>query len=139
MATNRPPGITLLGAVFIILGLLSLFWSMLVFGFGAATSVTGAIFGDQAMTAIGGNQTLNGIVGIAGAVVDLVVAYGLLALKRWAWLLALIGIGITVITGILGLFSGGLIAFCCGVLGLVVPAAILFYLMRPDVRRAFGR
>ena len=139
MATNRPPGVTLLGVVFIILGLLSLFWSMLVFGFGAATSVTGAIFGDQAMTAVGGNQTVSGIVGIVGAAVDLVVAYGLLALKRWAWLLALVGVGITVVTGIMGLFSGGLIAACCGVLGLVIPAAILFYLMRPDVRRTFGR
>ncbi len=91
------------------------------------------------MTAVGGTQTVSGIVGIVGAVVDLVVAYGLLALKRWAWLLALVGVGITVVTGIMGLFSGGLIAACCGVLGLVIPAAILFYLMRPDVRQAFGR
>jgi uncharacterized membrane protein (DUF2068 family) len=139
MATNRPAGVTLLAIVFLILGLLSLLWSMLVFGFGAATSVTGAIFGDQAMTAIGGNQTVNGIVGIVGAVVDLIVAYGLLALKRWAWLLALLGVAISVVTGILGLFSGGLIAACCGVLGLVVPAVIVFYLLRPEVRQAFGR
>jgi uncharacterized membrane protein (DUF2068 family) len=128
-----------LGIAFLILGLLSLFWSMLVFGFGAATSVTGAIFSDPAMTAVGGNQTVNGIFGIASAVIDLIVAYGLLALKRWAWLLALVGVGLTVVTGVLGLFSGGLMAFCCGVLGLIVPAVILFYLMRPDVRQAFGR
>jgi hypothetical protein len=112
---------------------------MLVFGFGAATSVVGAIFGDQAMTTVGGSQTLNGIVGIIGAVVDFIVAFGLLRLRRWGWLLALAGVGITVVTGVLGLFSGGLIAACCGVLGLVVPAAILFYLLRPDVRQAFGR
>ena len=78
MATNRPPGVTLLGVVFIILGLLSLFWSMLVFGFGAATSVTGAIFGDQAMTAVGGNQTVSGIVGIVGAAGDAGRRYGVL-------------------------------------------------------------
>ena len=46
---------------------------------------------------------------------------------------------ITFITGIMGLFSGGLIAFCCGVLGLIVPGAILYYLLQPDVRRVFGR
>ena len=92
-----------------------------------------------AVAPVGGNQTVSGIVGIVGVAVDLVVAYGLLALKRWAWVLALVGVGITVVTGIMGLFSGGLIAACCGVLGLVIPAAILFYLMRPDVRRTFGR
>ena len=37
MATTRPTGVTLLGIAFILLGLLSLFWSLLVFGFGAAT------------------------------------------------------------------------------------------------------
>jgi hypothetical protein len=36
------------------------------------------------------------------------------------------------------MFSGGLGAFLCGGLGLVVPAGILFYLMNPRVRGAFG-
>ncbi|HOU41143.1 MAG TPA: hypothetical protein PK829_07730 [Promineifilum sp.] len=67
------------------------------------------------------------------------VAFGLFTLKRWAWLLALLGVAITFITGIMGLFSGGLIAFCCGVLGLIVSGAILYYLLQPDVRRVFGR
>ncbi len=139
MTTQRPTGVTLLAIAFIILGLLSLLWSLLVFGVGAVTGVTGAIFGAEGMAAVGGNQTINGIVGIIGAVVDFIVAYGLLTLKRWAWLLAMIGVAISVVTGVLGLFSGGLIAVCCGVLGLAVPAAILYYLLRPDVRRAFGR
>ena len=139
MTTQRPAGITILAIVFLILALLSLAWSTLVFGFGATTSVFGAIFGDQAMTAVGGSQTVNGILGIVGAVIDLIVAFGLFALKRWAWLLALLGVAITFITGIMGLFSGGLIAFCCGVLGLIVPGAIIYYLLQPDVRRVFGR
>ena len=139
MATTRPTGVTLLGIAFIILGLVSLFWSLLVFGFGAVTGVAGAIFGAQGMASLGGDQTINGLVGIASAVVNFIVAYGLLTLKRWAWLLALLGLAINVITGVLGLFSGGLIAVCWGVLGLIIPAAILFYLLRPDVRRAFGR
>jgi len=50
-----------------------------------------------------------------------------------------LGVAITFITGIMGLFSGGLIAFCCGVLGLIVSGAILYYLLQPDVRRVFGR
>jgi hypothetical protein len=52
--------------------------------------------------------------------------------------LALIAVAINVITGVLGIFEGGFFAVCCGILGLIIPAAILFYLLRPDVRRAFG-
>ena len=139
MATTRPTGVTLLAIVFILLGLLSLFWSLLVFGFGAATGVVGTLFGDDVMATVGGAQTINGIVGVVGAVIDLVVAYGLLALKRWAWLLALVGVGISVVSGVLGLFSGGFVAVCCGVIGLIIPAGILYYLLQPEVRQAFGR
>ena len=139
MATTRPTGVTLLAIVFILLGLLSLFWSLLVFGFGAATGVVGTLFGDDVMATVGGAQTINGIVGVVGAVIDLVVAYGLLALKRWAWLLALVGVGISVVSGVLGLFSGGFVAVCCGILGLIIPAGVLYYLLQPEVRQAFGR
>ncbi|MBP8950246.1 MAG: hypothetical protein KBG73_15495 [Candidatus Promineofilum sp.] len=139
MATTRPTGVTLLGIAFILLGLLSLFWSLLVFGFGAATGVVGTLFGDGVLATVGGAQTIQGIIGIIAAVIDLVVAYGLLALKRWAWLLALIGVGVNVVSGVLGLFSGGFVAICCGVIGLVIPAGIVFYLLQPEVRQAFGR
>ena len=139
MATTRPTGVTLLAIVFILLGLLSLFWSLLVFGFGATTGIVGALFGDDVLATVGGAQTINGIVGVVGAVIDLVVAYGLLALKRWAWLLALVGVGISVVSGVLGLFSGGFVAVCCGILGLLIPAGILYYLLQPEVRQAFGR
>ena len=117
MATTRPTGVTLLGIAFILLGLLSLFWSLLVFGFGAATGVVGTLFGDGVLATVGGAQTIQGIIGIIAAVIDLVVAYGLL----------------------LGLFSGGFVAICCGVIGLIIPAGIVFYLLQPEVRQAFGR
>lgn len=139
MENQRPAGITFLAVAFILLGLLSLFWSLLVFGVGAATGITGAIFGADSMRAFGSSNFWGGIIGVAGAVLDLIIAYGLLGLKKWAWMLALIGVAVNVITGITGLMSGGIFALCCGLLGLVVPGIILYYLMRPDVRAAFGR
>ena len=139
MVTRRPTGVTLLAIAFIILGLLSLFWSLLVFGFGATTGIVSALFGDDVLATVGRAQTVNGVVGVIGGIIDLVVAYGLLALKRWAWLLALIGVGISVVSGVLGLFSGGFVAVCCGVIGLLIPAGILYYLLQPEVRQAFGR
>ncbi len=110
-----------------------------MFGFGAATGVVGTLFGDDVMATVGGAQTINGVIGVIGAIIDLVVAYGLLALKRWAWVLALVGVGVSVVSGVLGLFSGGFVAVCCGVIGLIIPAAILYYLLQPEVRHAFGR
>jgi hypothetical protein len=44
-----------------------------------------------------------------------------------------------VIGGVLGMFSGGLWTLCCGLFGLIIPAGILIYLLRPEVRKAFGR
>ena len=80
----------------------------------------------------------SGFLGILGAVVQFAVAIGLLSMKRWAWFLAMIGVGLSVLQGIAGLFSGGPMAFMCGVLGLIVPVAVLIYLLTSKIRRAFG-
>lgn len=139
MVTERPTGITILAVIYILLGLLSLVWSLLVFGVGAVTGLTGAIVGAENMASFGSANFWGGIIGVAGAMLDFIIAYGLLNLRPWGWMLALIGLAITVITGVMGLMSGGFFAICCGLLGLLVPAGILYYLLRPDVRRAFGR
>ena len=139
MVSERPSGVTILAVIYILLGLLSLVWSLLVFGVGAVTGLTGAIVGAENMTSFGSANFWGGIIGVAGAMLDFIIAYGLLNLRPWGCMLALIGLAITVITGVLGLMSGGFFAVCCGILGLLVPAGILYYLLRPDVRKAFGR
>ena len=139
MVTERPSGVTILAVIYILLGLLSLVWSLLVFGVGAVTGLTGAIVGAENMASFGTANFWGGIIGVAGATLDFIIAYGLLNLRPWGWMLALIGLAITVITGVLGLMSGGFFAICCGILGLLVPAGILFYLLQPEVRKAFGR
>lgn len=139
MASQRPAGITLLGILFIILGILSLLWGLLLFNVGAISSIAGALFGAENLAAFGGNNAGQGLVSIASAVLDFIVAYGLLALRRWGWLVALIGVGVAVVQGVLGLFSGGVWAFICGAAGLIIPALILYYLLKPEVRRAFAQ
>jgi hypothetical protein len=76
--------------------------------------------------------------GIITAVVQFAVAFGLLAMKKWAWILALIGVGLTIIQGVVSLFAGGLFGFMCGGLALIIPVIILIYLLRPTIRSAFG-
>ena len=136
---QRPAGITILAIVYILLAMLSLLWSLFVFGFGGVTATFGTLFGAENMAVTGVNSVVSGTLGIITAIVELVVAYGLLKLRPWAWLLAIIAVGLNVVGGILGMFGGGIWAFCCGLFGLIIPGAILIYLFRPHVRQAFLR
>ncbi len=136
---QRPCGITALGIIYLVLGGLSLLWSLIVFGFGGVTWLTGSLFGGSSAIATGGNHVLAGLLGLLSAGIQIIAAIGLLQLKRWAWVLALIAVGVTVIQGIVGIFSGGLMAFCCGGLGVLLPIGILLYLLAPGTRAAFYR
>lgn len=135
---RRPTGITIIGIVYIILGILSLLWSGLVLGIGGFSALFGGLLGAENIAGFGVSSGFSGFVGIITAIVQIVTGGGLLALKRWAWYLALVAVGLTVITGILGLFGGGFFAVVCGGLGLVIPIVILIYLLRDHVRAAFG-
>ncbi len=136
---HRPTGITVIAVVYIILALLSLLWSGLVFGVGGLSSLFGGLFGAESMATFGASSGWSGFVGIIVAVVQIVIAIGLLSMRHWAWILALVGVALTVIQGIIGIFSGGPFAFMCGILGLAIPLAILIYLLQPGVRQAFGQ
>lgn len=138
MYKRRPSGITFLAIVYLVLGLFSLLWSGLVFGIGGLSAATGWLFGQEAIQSMGGASLWSGLLGLISAVVQIITAIGLLRMKRWAWLLALISVGLTLVQGLMGLFSGGFFGFLCGALWLVVPAAIFFYLLRPNVRSAFA-
>jgi hypothetical protein len=135
---QRPGGITILALVYLFLAVLSIIWSLLVFGVGGFSWLTGTLFGAEGWQSFGSSSTWSATLSIIAAVVQLIVAFGLLGLKRWAWYLALVAIGLTVVTGLLGLFGGGLGAFICGGIGLVIPIGILIYLIMPNVRSVFG-
>jgi len=135
---ERPAGITLIVTLYFILGGLSLLWSGLVFGWGGLSSIFGSLFGAGQVLAYGEAIAWSGFLGLISAVVQIVVAFGLLGMKKWAWILALIGAGLTVIQGVVGIFGGGAFAIMCGSIGLILPVIILIYLLRPNIRRAFG-
>jgi len=136
---QRPTGITLLAVIYLVLAVVSVIWSLLIFGVGGLSWLTGALFSAEDLRAFGGGNTWSGIIGVISAMVQLIVAFGLLGMRRWAWLLAVLGALLTFVQGLNGMFGGGLFVFCCGAFGLLIPGGILFYLMRPHVRAAFGR
>jgi hypothetical protein len=135
---RRPTGITIIAVLYIVLAVLSLLWSGLVFGVGGMSSLFGGLFGADNVAALGTSSAWTGFLGIVAALVQIVVAIGLLSLKKWAWILALVSVALTVLQGIVGIFGGGPFAFMCGILGLAIPVGILIYLLLPGTRRVFG-
>jgi hypothetical protein len=131
----RPLGITLLAIVFIALGFISFLWSLLVFGFGGLSSLFGSVFTLSPQLS---SSLWSGFVGMLAGAVQLATGIGLLGIKRWGWYLAFLAIGLNIILGVLGLFSGGMLACLCGTVGLIIPVAIAIYLLRPEIRNLFG-
>jgi uncharacterized membrane protein (DUF2068 family) len=135
---QRAAGITLIAIIFIGLGILSLLWSGLVFGVGGLSSLFASIFNAESIAEFGTTSTWAGFLGILAAALQIVAGFGLLALKKWAWILALISIAVSIVQGLVGMFSSGLFIFLCGVFGLLIPIAMLIYLLRRDTRAVFG-
>jgi len=135
---ERPVGVSIIAVAYIILAILSLLWSGLVFGVGGLSSLFGGLFGAESVAAFGVSSGWSGFVGIIAAIVQFVVAFGLLTMKKWAWILALVGVALTAVQGIVGILGGGPFAFMCGILGLAIPVGILIYLLRPGIRQTFG-
>jgi len=135
---KRPTGITILAIVYIVLAILSLLWSGLVFGVGGLSSLFGGLVGAENVAAFGVSSGWGGFLGIITAVVQLIVGIGLLSMKKWAWILALIGVVLTVVQGVVSMFAGGVFGFMCGGLALIIPVIILIYLLRPTIRGVFG-
>lgn len=135
---NVPRGVKILAGVYIVLAVLSILWSLLVFGVGGLAVMTASVFGSDPGSSFGSARVVAGLSGIVIAGLQLVVGIGLLTLKRWAWLLAVVVAGLTLAEGIIGMFGGGLLAFCCGGLGIAIPAGIVVYLFQGRVRKAFG-
>lgn len=135
----RPAGVTLIAVIFIGLGILSLLWSGLVFGVGGLSSLFGSLFNAENIASFGVSSTWVGFLGILSAGLQIVAGFGMLALKKWAWILALVSIGVTVLEGLVGMFSSGLWVFLCGFFGLLIPLGMLIYLLRRETRAVFNQ
>ena len=135
---KRPTGITVLFIVYLILGILSFVWSGLILGIGGISALLGTIFGADNIATFGGANAWSGYVGIITAILQIIVAFGLAGMKRWAWTLALIATGLTLFQGLIGMVSGGIFTLICGSIGILIPAILFFYLLKPTTRAAFG-
>ena len=156
---DRPLGVTVIAILIVIGGIMSLFGGITLIVVAAILStslndlstsspILGSFFG--ALSAAFGAVLL--VIGVG----YIIMTYGLLKGKGWAWtitiLLTLIGIAINIISAITGGVSnlstinnmnGGTNSFAYGivgsVIGIAISAVIIYYLYRPHVKLFFGR
>lgn len=132
-SVNRPLGVTILAILAFIGGALQL-------ATGAAAIVggglVGGLLGGAEGAAVGGLVAISGLFLVVLGIVALLAGYGLWQLASWAWLL-------TIAWAILGLISAALTLlggdFASAIISAILPAVVLWYLNRPDIKQAFGR
>ncbi len=101
---------------------------------------------------LGGVGIAIGAIILAVGVGYLIVSYGLLKGKEWAWIitviLTIIAIAVQIISGITaGMFNSSFIddtnSFVTGIIaqivGIAINGVILYYLYRPNVKAFFGK
>ena len=137
---KRPTGVTIIAILIIIGGIL-----LLLAGIGGVA--VGSLFISQI---IGLGFVIIGAIILAVGIGYLVVSYGLLKGKRWAWtitvVLLFIGIAINVVSIIIfGYFtfdtdtSSFLTSNSGSIAGIIISVIILYYLYRPHVKSYFGK
>ena len=131
---QRPLGVTIIGIVGILVGCLALLAGLAVTVFGIAFIPSIGDFGGL-LSAFGGLISVVGIIVVFAAVVELIVCWGLLSRKYWAWLVALI-LEVLGIIGSLGTLMGSPVA---ALPGLAIGAVVIWYLLQSHVRAWFER
>ena len=82
---------------------------------------------------------LYGIISLVVSVAYLAFGYGAWSLQPWAWM---VGVGIAavgILLQILYLFLIPGYSIISVIIGAIIPAVILYYLMTPEVKKAFGQ
>jgi hypothetical protein len=178
---KRPIGVTIIAILTIISGIILTFGGISLLAFGAFfTSVPIDVFISEQMQQqqqqlqlqeqqdqqelqsaaelqalaqfLGGVGIAIGAIVLAVGVGYLIVSYGLLKGKEWAWIitviLTIIAIAVQIISGITaGMFNSSFIddtnSFVTGIIaqivGIAINGVILYYLYRPNVKAFFGK
>lgn len=134
---KRPAGVTMIVILLFIMGGISLLWSLLLFGVGGLSAFFGGLVSADQVSAFGSSTAWSGFLALLTGILQIVVAFGLLGMLRWAWWLALVGVGINILQGVLGIFNGGTWGLICGSISLIIPLIVLVYLLTPGIRTAF--
>lgn len=136
---QRPQGITILAVLAAIGGVLGIFGAFALF---AAGALSGAVLGAAGAGAggfmVGGFAIFWGLVALVQSAASLGFAYGAWFLKPWAWMLGIGVEGAGILVALINLI-GGSGDFFGFIISAGIAGAIIYYLMTPAVKKAFGR
>jgi hypothetical protein len=135
---QRPMGITILAILGIVGGVLGILGGGCTALGGAALGAAGAQAGMGDVGGLGGLLAIYGIFSLVLAVAWIAFGIGAWTLKPWAWMLGLILVGISIVLAIVSVIAGWS-TIGGQLIGLVIDAVIVYYLMTPEVKQAFGR
>ena len=126
-------GVTLLGIFTLLCGIVSLLWGAAIMGIGGVSWFVGIFSFTSTITTWGSGAFWGGLLSIVTGFAQIVIGTGVLARRPWAWLMAGVSAVLALINPVVGLLSGNL----WGLIGVVIPCVVLYFLMQPDVKREF--
>jgi hypothetical protein len=125
---QTPLGVKVLAILSILGGIFGFLWSLFLSGLGGISWFAVLVVFEQAVREWGGGKFWGGLLGMVTGVLQVIVGFGLLTGKRWAWLLAAISAGLSLVHPLFGLLHGDFAA----IFGLIIPGLIFYYLTRPE-------
>jgi len=139
---NRPVGVIIIAVLQIISSIFGIFLGTLILIFGdrvirwiAQNPEFQDAFQDIPTSVLSTIAVVIGILSIVLGLLGILIAWGLLMLKLWAWVLTIVfqclGAASNLVAVLTGQLSLGII------IQLAISALIIYYLLRSDVRRAF--
>lgn len=134
---NTPQSVTILAILQLISGIFSLLDGLFILLFAGIFGGLGAALGGAKVgTVIGGFIAIFAAIALILGVISLILTWGLFQLKTWAWTGTLIVHAIAIISQVAKMFGSAGTAVNFLTLGFAI--ACIYYLLRPDVKQAFG-
>jgi hypothetical protein len=130
---QRPRIITILAVLAAIGGVLGIFGGIALMGVGAVSGVVGAGF------LVGGLAIFWGLLTLVLSVAELAFAYGAWGLKPWAWMLGIVLQGVSIFMALINWVGSSSGSFGSFLFSAVISGVIIYYLLTPEVKRAFGK
>ena len=144
ITTKRPKGVTIIGVLTIIGGIVMLIGGISLVTLAAVVPIMPMNDGqiNSQLATAGMSPALLSIVSSATGglllilgIASLVVAYGLFKAKKWAWSISVVLSVISIAMGIVSIVTGNFGAIA----SIVISGIILYYLYRPHVKAYFGK
>ncbi|MBX6366013.1 MAG: hypothetical protein IRZ00_19365 [Gemmatimonadetes bacterium] len=128
-----PFGVRVLAVFAVFSGLFGALFGLGLAGVGGLGWVTGMLTVSRGARYWGGSAFWTGMAAVGIGLLLIVVGAGLAAARHWAWSLALLIAIAMGLPSVVAVLEGEVLA----IFGLLVPAIVILYLLRADVRDAF--